>query len=107
MNIINLDKKAIYDYSDSFLALPGGFGTLDELFNALTLIQCNKSKPFPIILYGKEHYGPLFNWIKNTLLKKEFISKNDINLIHLVDEVSEVEKILNSFFENKDFDLNF
>ena len=52
-------------YSQGFIVMPGGFGTLDELFNALTLIQTEKSRLFPIILVGKEHYNPLYNWIKN------------------------------------------
>ena len=50
--------------------MPGGYGTLDELFNALTLIQTKKSKLFPIILVGKKHYEPLYDWIKNTLLEE-------------------------------------
>ena len=87
--------------------MPGGFGTLDELFNALTLIQCNKSKPFPIILFGKDHYEPLFNWIKSTLLKNKLISKEDIDLIQLTDDVAEVEKIFKNYFKNHSFDFNF
>ena len=63
-------KLMFQKYSKGFIIMPGGFGTLDEFFNALTLIQCNKSKVFPIILFGKEHYQPLLEWIKNTLLKE-------------------------------------
>ncbi len=100
-------KLMFQKYSKGFIIMPGGFGTLDEFFNALTLIQCNKSKEFPIILFGKKHYQPLLDWIKNTLLKEKLISKNDLNLIHLTDEVSGIKKILNNFFKNKDFDFNF
>ena len=59
-------KLMFQKYSQGFVVMPGGYGTLDELFNALTLIQTKKSKLFPIILVGKKHYGPLFDWIKGT-----------------------------------------
>ena len=100
-------KLMFQKYSKGFVIMPGGFGTLDELFNALTLIQCNKSKPFPIIMFGKEHYEPLFNWIKETLLKNNLISKEDIDLIQLTDDVYEVERIFKNYFKNNSFDFNF
>ena len=100
-------KLMFQKYSKGFVIMPGGFGTLDELFNALTLIQCNKSKPFPIIMFGKEHYEPLFNWIKETLLKNNLISKEDIDLIQLTDDISEVERIFKNYFKNNSFDFNF
>tara|TARA_B100001029_G_scaffold103890_1_gene85647 strand:- start:995 stop:1666 length:672 start_codon:yes stop_codon:yes gene_type:complete len=100
-------KLMFQKYSKGFVIMPGGFGTLDELFNALTLIQCNKSKPFPIIMFGKEHYEPLFNWIKETLLKNNLISKEDIDLIQLTDDVHEVERIFKNYFKNNSFDFNF
>ena len=87
--------------------MPGGYGTLDELFNALTLIQTKKSKLFPIILVGKKHYEPLYDWIKNTLLDGKLISEEDIHLLSLVEEVDEVEKELTSFFEENKIDINF
>ena len=94
-------------YSQGFIVMPGGYGTLDELFNALTLIQTKKSKLFPIILVGKKHYKPLYDWIKNTLLEGKLISEEDIHLLSLVDEVDEVEKELTSFFEVNKIDINF
>ena len=94
-------------YSQGFIVMPGGYGTLDELFNALTLIQTKKSKLFPIILVGKKHYEPLYDWIKNTLLEGKLISEEDIHLLSLVDEVDEVEKELTSFFEVNKIDINF
>ena len=87
--------------------MPGGYGTLDELFNALTLIQTKKSKLFPIILVGKKHYEPLYDWIKNTLLDGKLISEEDIHLLSLVEEVDEVEEELTSFFEENKIDINF
>jgi|TARA_B110000438_G_scaffold147741_1_gene142299 uncharacterized protein (TIGR00730 family) len=100
-------KLMFQKYSQGFIVMPGGFGTLDELFNALTLIQTKKSKLFPIILVGKNHYQPLFDWIKNTLSHNNLISKNDIDLINLVEETSEVETILKDFYKKNDIDLNF
>jgi uncharacterized protein (TIGR00730 family) len=100
-------KLMFQKYSQGFIVMPGGFGTLDELFNALTLIQKKKSKLFPIILVGKNHYQPLFDWIKNTLSHNNLISKNDIDLINLVEETSEVETILKDFYKKNDIDLNF
>ena len=94
-------------YSQGFIVMPGGYGTLDELFNALTLIQTKKSKKFPIILVGKKHYQPLYDWIKSTLLKDKLISEEDIHLIKLVEENEEVEDILKSFFKKNKPDINF
>ena len=94
-------------YSQGFIVMPGGYGTLDELFNALTLIQTKKSKLFPIILVGKKHYEPLYDWIKNTLLDGKLISEEDIHLLSLVEEVDEVEEELTSFFEENKIDINF
>ena len=94
-------------YSQGFIVMPGGYGTLDELFNALTLIQTKKSKLFPIILVGKKHYQPLYDWIKKTLLEGKLISEEDIHLLSLVEEVDEVEKELTSFFKENKIDVNF
>ena len=94
-------------YSQGFIVMPGGYGTLDELFNALTLIQTKKSKLFPIILVGKKHYEPLYDWIKNTLLEGKLISEEDIHLLSLVEEVDEVEEELSNYFEENKIDINF
>ena len=100
-------KLMFQKYSQGFIVMPGGYGTLDELFNALTLIQTKKSKLFPIILVGKKHYEPLYDWIKSTLLEGKLISEEDIHLLSLVEEVDEVEKELTSFFEVNKIDINF
>ncbi|RPG64068.1 MAG: TIGR00730 family Rossman fold protein [Flammeovirgaceae bacterium TMED290] len=100
-------KLMFQKYSQGFIVMPGGYGTLDELFNALTLIQTKKSKLFPIILVGKKHYKPLYDWIKNTLLEGKLISEEDIHLLSLVEEVDEVEEKLISFFEENKIDINF
>ncbi len=100
-------KLMFQKYSQGFIVMPGGYGTLDELFNALTLIQTKKSKLFPIILVGKKHYGPLFDWIKSTLAENKLISPEDIDLINLVEEKKEVKQILSDFYENNNIDINF
>ena len=92
-------KLMFQKYSQGFVVMPGGYGTLDELFNALTLIQTKKSKLFPIILVGKKHYGPLFDWIKGTLAENKLISPEDIDLINLVEDKEEVKQILSDFYE--------
>lgn len=100
-------KLMFQKYSQGFVVMPGGYGTLDELFNALTLIQTKKSKLFPIILVGKKHYGPLFNWIKGTLAENKLISLEDIDLINLVEDKEEVKQILSDFYEKNNIDINF
>ncbi|NCO64260.1 MAG: TIGR00730 family Rossman fold protein [Flavobacteriales bacterium] len=101
-------KVMFVKYSQGFVVMPGGFGTLDELFEAITLIQTHKIEKFPIILVGKEFWEGLFNWIKQTLLK-EFgnISEKDLDLIHLVDNEDDVIKILDEFYHTSDFSPNF
>lgn len=100
-------KLMFQKYSQGFIVMPGGYGTLDELFNALTLIQTKKSKLFPIILVGKKHYGPLFDWIKGTLSGNKLISPEDIDLINLVEEKEEVKQILSDFYDKNNIDINF
>ena len=100
-------KLMFQKYSQGFVVMPGGYGTLDELFNALTLIQTKKSKLFPIILVGKKHYGPLFDWIKGTLAENKLISPEDIDLINLVEKKEEVKQILSDFYEKNNIDINF
>jgi len=100
-------KLMFQKYSQGFIVMPGGYGTLDELFNALTLIQTKKSKLFPIILVGKKHYGPLFDWIKDTLAENKLISPEDIDLINLVEDKEEVKQILSDFYEKNNIDINF
>ena len=101
-------KVMFVKYSQGFVVMPGGFGTLDELFEAITLIQTNKIELFPIILVGKEFWEGLFDWIKDTLLEKHGnISEKDLDLIHLVDTADEVIYILDSFYKEFDLSPNF
>lgn len=100
-------KVMFVKYSQGFVVMPGGFGTLDELFEAITLIQTHKIETFPIILVGKEFWGGLFDWIKTTLLDAGNISPKDLDLIHIVDTSDEVIDILNDFYKEYDLSPNF
>ena len=101
-------KVMFVKYSQGFVVMPGGFGTLDEFFEALTLIQTHKIEKFPIILVGTDFWRGLLDWIKNTLLDSAHnISPEDLNLIHLVDTEEEVLKVLNEFYRKYNLSPNF
>ena len=100
-------KVMFVKYSQGFVVMPGGFGTLDELFEAMTLIQTHKIETFPIILVGKEFWEGLIDWVKNTLLKAGNISPKDLDLIQIVDSADEVIDILNKFYEEYRLSPNF
>jgi len=101
-------KVMFVKYSQGFVVMPGGFGTLDELFEALTLIQTNKIGKFPIILVGKDFWSGLIDWVKNTLSDKfGNISPKDMDLIHVVDTEEEVIDILDNFYKRFNLSPNF
>ncbi|WP_397363079.1 TIGR00730 family Rossman fold protein [Olleya sp. R77988] len=101
-------KVMFVKYSQGFVVMPGGFGTLDELFEAITLIQTNKIEKFPIILVGTEFWSGLMDWVKATLLDKfSNISAKDLDLIHLVDTSEEVVEILDGFYKDYGLSPNF
>ncbi len=101
-------KVMFVKYSQGFVVMPGGFGTLDELFEAITLIQTNKIEKFPIVLVSREFWGGLLDWIKETLLAKfSNISEGDLDLIHVVDTPDEVINILDNFYKKYDLSPNF
>ncbi|WP_034040033.1 TIGR00730 family Rossman fold protein [Wocania ichthyoenteri] len=101
-------KVMFVKYSQGFVVMPGGFGTLDELFEAITLIQTHKIEKFPIILVGTDFWEGLLEWVKTTLLNKfENISAKDLDLIHLVDAEEEIIEILDAFYKESDFSPNF
>ncbi|WP_309080104.1 TIGR00730 family Rossman fold protein [Zhihengliuella sp.] len=79
-------KTMFLKYSQGFIVMPGGFGTLDELFEALTLVQTEKVTNFPIVLFGTAFWGPLIDWLKGTLLEQGTISAEDLELFHLTDD---------------------
>lgn len=101
-------KVVFLKYSQGVVVMPGGFGTLDELFETITLVQTGKIDAFPIILVGTEFWSGLFEWIKNTLLDKfGNISAKDLDLIHIVDTSDEVIEILDGFYDKNNLSPNF
>ena len=87
-------KMMFVKYSIGYVIFPGGFGTLDELFEAITLTQTGKIKHFPIVLYGWDYWGGMFDWVKETMLKNGYISKEDIDLITITDSPGEAANII-------------
>ena len=101
-------KVMFVKYSQGFVVMPGGFGTLDELFEAITLIQTKKIAKFPIILVGTDFWGGMLDWIKNVLLEKySNISPGDMNLIQLVDTADEVVERIDAFYKKYTLKPNF
>ena len=87
-------KTMFVKYSNAFIIFPGGFGTLDELFEALTLIQTRKIKNFPVVLYGSEYWGGMMRWLGVTMLRAKYISDADLQRLHLTDSPAEVVEIV-------------
>ena len=101
-------KVMFVRYAQAFVVMPGGFGTLDELFEAITLIQTNKIERFPVILYGSDFWSGCVDWIKNTVSKKfNNVSTNEMLLFEVVDSKDEIINILKKFYDNKKFAPNF
>jgi hypothetical protein len=111
--LINFDyffvrKVMFMKYSQGFIALPGGFGTFDELFEALTLIQTGKIAKFPIVLVGKDYWEGLVEWIKKSVLEQEKnISPEDLDLFALVDNVDDAVEYIDDFYSNYLLKPNF
>lgn len=100
-------KVMFVKYSQGFVVMPGGFGTLDELFEAITLIQTHKIHTFPIILVGTDFWKGLLDWVKNTMLEAGNISPRDLDLIQLVDTEDEVVEIIDAFYKGRNLSPNF
>lgn len=101
-------KVMFLKYSKGFVVFPGGMGTLDELFEALTLAQCGHNIQYPIVLVGKKHWSGLVDWIKGTLLEDGLISEKDLDLFRIVDTAEEaVDKIMSYHDKHQTEDTNF
>ena len=87
-------KMMFVKYAEAFVIFPGGFGTLDELFEALTLIQTGKVHNFPVILYGREYWQGLIDWLRETMLAEQKISPPDIDLLTVCDEPEEIVRAI-------------
>ncbi|HVQ39095.1 MAG TPA: TIGR00730 family Rossman fold protein [Pyrinomonadaceae bacterium] len=87
-------KMMFVKYSLGFIIFPGGFGTLDELFEALTLIQTKKIRNFPVVLFGSDYWAGMLNWIRDFAMKEGKVTEQDLKLLHLTDSPAEVVKII-------------
>lgn len=110
--LINFDyffvrKVMFVKYAQGFVVLPGGFGTFDELFEAITLIQTQKVERFPIVLVGVDFWKGLVDWIKSTVLEAGNISPKDIDLFSLVDTAEEVVEVIDDFYKHYSLRPNF
>jgi len=94
-------KLMFVKYAVAYVIFPGGFGTMDELFEALTLIQTKKIRSFPVVLVGRDYWQGLIDWMKNSVLAKGAISPEDIDLLHIVDEPAEVCAIINKRYKDR------
>lgn len=103
-------KVMFVKYAQGFVVMPGGFGTLDELFEVLTLIQTNKISPVPVILFGKDYWRGLVDWIVNTLVAQGKVSEIDLDLFLLTDSVDETIEYINNYYsgeKSKDLKPNY
>lgn len=94
-------KLMFVKYAVGYVIFPGGYGTMDELFEALTLIQTKKIRSFPVVLVGKEYWAGLIGWIRQTMLAEGNISPEDLDLMHIVDEPDEVCAIINKRYRDR------
>lgn len=100
-------KVVFVKYSQAFVVLPGGFGTMDELFEALTLIQTKKINRKPIVFVGKKYWKGLIDWIKNTMLEEGNIAAGDLDLFKVIDEEEEAVNYIDEFFKTHSLTPNF
>lgn len=101
-------KVLFIRYAQGFVVLPGGFGTMDELFEALTLIQTNKIGRFPIVLVGKSYWSGLIEWIKNTMITDySYVKEEDLELFSIVDDATQAVKVIDDFYSKYLLSPNF
>ncbi|MEF9944512.1 MAG: TIGR00730 family Rossman fold protein, partial [Burkholderiaceae bacterium] len=97
-------KVAFVNYASAYVVMPGGFGTLDELFEALTLIQTRKGRSMPLVLVGTEFWGGLIAWIRSTLVAEGMIAEHDLDLITLIDDPDQVLETIFAFYDARGFE---
>ena len=90
-------KTMFVKYADAFVIYPGGYGTLDELFEALTLIQTKKIRDFPVVLIGSDYWGGLLDWVRGTLLAEAAITPEDVDLLRITDDPDEACRIVDAY----------
>ena len=107
-NYFFVRKTVFLKYSQGFIGMPGGFGTIDELFESLTLVQTNKIAEFPVVLVGIDYWSGLIDWIKKTMLHEEHnISESDLDLFKIVDTADEAVKHIVDFYSKYMLKPNF
>ena len=100
-------KVMFVKYAHGFVVLPGGFGTLDELFEAMTLVQTKKTRAFPIILMGTDYWAGLVEWIKKKLVDEKMISAGDVELFYVTDDPAEAARLIAEFYKKITMVTNF
>jgi uncharacterized protein (TIGR00730 family) len=100
-------KVMFLKYTSAVIVLPGGFGTMDELFEALTLIQTQKSEYLPLVMMGKEYWKGLNDWLQGSMFGSGYISPDDFDIINLTDEPKEAIDIINAFTKKRSSKVNF
>ena len=94
-------KVMFVKYAKAFVVVPGGYGTMDEFFESVTLIQTLRIRPFPVILIGKEYWSGLISWMKKQMLTNKLIDKKDLNIFKVTDSADEVIRIIKAFYKKK------
>jgi uncharacterized protein (TIGR00730 family) len=94
-------KTMFVKYAQAFVICPGGFGTMDELFEALTLVQTRKVNEFPVILMGREFWTPLLDWLRGTLAERRLVKPEDLDLFVVTDDVAEAVRIIDAAYEQR------
>jgi uncharacterized protein (TIGR00730 family) len=87
-------KVMFVKYAQAYIGMPGGLGTLDEIFEAVTLIQTHRIRPFPVILVGSSYWNGLLDWIRNTLLTRKYINKDDLDLVTVLDDPDDIVRLI-------------
>ncbi len=106
-NFFFVRKVMFVKYAQGFVVLPGGFGTMDELFEALTLIQTHKSTPFPVVLMGSKFWSGLLDWLKSTMLEAGNISPENLELFSVTDDPEEAAELISTFYQDRAMTPNF
>jgi uncharacterized protein (TIGR00730 family) len=100
-------KVMFLKYTSGVIVLPGGYGTMDELFETLTLIQTQKARDLPLIMMGKNFWKGLMDWLRDSMLQKDYILKNDLKLCNMTDDPKEAIDIIKAFHKARSRDVNF
>jgi uncharacterized protein (TIGR00730 family) len=95
-------KTMFVKYAQAFVIFPGGFGTFDELFESLTLVQTDKIDHFPIILFGSDYWSGLLDWVRNTVVPRGNVSEGDLDLVRVCDDIDEIVSIVAESYRTRD-----